>query len=143
MLNHGPDINTFLNYDKGARSVVLRTDRDYAAGEQVKVSYGQRSGGDLLLSYGFVPTDNPYDSTEVVLALREDDQWFAEKTAALQSRNLSSDGQVFPVRINALTNEMLGYARLTVADVDDESDIPRVADFAFQEDTGVWKLGSV
>ena len=41
-----------------------------------------------------------------------------------------------------LANEMLAYARLTVADVDKASDIPRIAELAFQEDTGVRIDGS-
>ena len=39
----------------GARSVVLRTDRGYSKGDEVYVSYGQKTSALLLLSYGFIP----------------------------------------------------------------------------------------
>ena len=39
----------------GARSVALRTDRPYSKGDEVYVSYGQKTSALLLLSYGFIP----------------------------------------------------------------------------------------
>ena len=35
--------------------MVLRTDRSYAKGDEVYVSYGQKTSSSLLLSYGFIP----------------------------------------------------------------------------------------
>ena len=36
-----------------------------AAGEEVTFSYGALSNDDYLLDYGFIPHDNPYDTTEL------------------------------------------------------------------------------
>lgn len=63
MLNHSTDCTAHIDYNWLNSTVNLVTDREYKEGEQVKVSYGQRSGGDLLLSYGFVPIRNRYRST--------------------------------------------------------------------------------
>ena len=35
MLNHSPHVSAFFEYDPASRSVVLRPDRSYRAGEQV------------------------------------------------------------------------------------------------------------
>ena len=44
----------------GARSVALRTDRAYSKGDEVYVSYGQKTSALLLLSYGFIPAPGPF-----------------------------------------------------------------------------------
>ena len=43
----------------------MYAERDIAAGDEVLISYGQLSSGDLLTAYGFVehpPGVNPHDS---------------------------------------------------------------------------------
>ena len=35
--------------------MVVRTDRGYSKGDEVYVSYGQKTSSSLLLSYGFIP----------------------------------------------------------------------------------------
>jgi len=41
--------------------VELVTTRDIAAGEAIELSYGELSNDDLLLDYGFIVEDNPFD----------------------------------------------------------------------------------
>ena len=52
--------------------VVLQTDREYLAGQQVFASYGEKPSGELLLSYGFIPRPgtNPHDSVAVDAGVR-------------------------------------------------------------------------
>ena len=47
-----------------AEADFVTVERDIAAGEEVLISYGQLSSGDLLTAYGFVeePGMNPHDS---------------------------------------------------------------------------------
>jgi hypothetical protein len=35
MLNHSPEVETFLDYDKSSGGIVFTTDRSYQPGEQV------------------------------------------------------------------------------------------------------------
>ena len=53
-------------------SISLRTDRDFPKGQEVVASYGQKSSGDLLVSYGFVPPPgtNPHDTYTLTLRVR-------------------------------------------------------------------------
>ncbi|KAK7818765.1 ribulose-1 [Quercus suber] len=84
-------VETFLDYDKSSKGVVFTTDRPYQPGEQVFISYGKKSNGELLLSYGFVPKEgtNPSDSVEL--------------------------SQCFPIQITGWPMELMAYAFLAVS----------------------------
>lgn len=58
---------------------------------QVFISYGKKSNGELLLSYGFVPREgtNPSDSVELSLSLNKSDECYKEKAEALKKQGLS------------------------------------------------------
>jgi hypothetical protein len=58
---------------------------------QVFISYGKKSSGELLLSYGFVPREgtNPNDSVELLVSLNKSDKCFKEKLQALKKNGLS------------------------------------------------------
>lgn len=58
---------------------------------QVFISYGKKSNGELLLSYGFVPKEgtNPSDSVELSLSLKKSDKCYKEKLEALRKYELS------------------------------------------------------
>lgn len=58
---------------------------------QVFISYGRKSNGELLLSYGFVPREgtNPSDSVELSLSLKKSDKCYKEKLEALKKHGLS------------------------------------------------------
>lgn len=59
---------------------------------QVFISYGKKSNGELLLSYGFVPKEgtNPSDSVELPLSLKKSDKCYKEKLEALRKHGLSA-----------------------------------------------------
>ena len=54
-----------LDWDAAERAVVLRPGRAHAAGDEVLGSYGARSSGELLLSYGFAPCAQPGSEAEL------------------------------------------------------------------------------
>ncbi|KAK4801138.1 hypothetical protein SAY86_021625 [Trapa natans] len=116
MLNHSCDVETFLDYDKSSQGVVFTTDRSYEPGEQVFISYGQKSNGELLLSYGFVPKEgtNPSDSVELSLSIKKSDKCYNEKMDALKKHGLSSC-QCFPIRITGWPVELMAFAYLAVS----------------------------
>ncbi|KAL6911402.1 hypothetical protein ACP4OV_000207 [Aristida adscensionis] len=110
MLNHSPEVETFLDYDKSSKGIVFTTDRSYQPGEQVFISYGKKSSGELLLSYGFVPKEgtNPNDSVELLVSLDKSDECYKEKLQALKRNGLS---ERWPV-------ELMAYAFLVVSPPD-------------------------
>lgn len=59
---------------------------------QVFISYGKKSNGELLLSYGFVPSKgaNPSDSVELSVSLLKPDKSYKEKVEALRKYGLSA-----------------------------------------------------
>lgn len=116
MLNHSCEVETFLDYDNSSRGIVFTTDRPYQAGEQVFISYGRKSNGELLLSYGFVPKEgtNPSDSVELLLSLKKSDKSYSQKLEALRKHGLSAS-QCFPVQITGWPVELMAYAYLAVS----------------------------
>lgn len=116
MLNHSCEVETFLDYDKTSRGVVFTTDRSYQPGEQVFISYGNKSNGELLLSYGFVPREgtNPSDSVELPLSLKRSDKCYEEKAEALRKHGLTTS-QRFPLQITGWPLELMAYSYLVVS----------------------------
>lgn len=116
MLNHSCEVETFLDYDKSSQGVVFTTDRPYQPGEQVFISYGKKSNGELLLSYGFVPKEgtNPSDSVELSLSLQKYDKCYKEKLEALRKYRFSAS-QCFPIQITGWPVELMAYAYLAVS----------------------------
>ncbi|MBA0548959.1 hypothetical protein Golob_020021 [Gossypium lobatum] len=116
MLNHSCEVETFLDYNKSSQGVVFTTDRAYQPGEQVFISYGKKSNGELLLSYGFVPKEgaNPSDSVELPLSLKKSDKCYKEKLEALRKHGLSTS-QCYPIQITGWPLELMAYAYLAVS----------------------------
>lgn len=116
MLNHSPEVDAFLDYDKSSQGIVFTTDRSYQPGEQVFISYGKKSSGELLLSYGFVPKEgtNPNDSVEFRVSLNKSDECYREKLQALKRHGLS-ESESFPLRVTGWPVELMAYAFLVVS----------------------------
>ncbi|KAK9133996.1 hypothetical protein Scep_013527 [Stephania cephalantha] len=116
MLNHSCEVDTCLDYDKSSKGIVFTTDRPYQPGEQVFISYGKKSNGELLLSYGFVPKEgtNPSDSVELSLAIKKSDKCYKEKSEALRKFGLPTV-QRFPLRITGWPLELMAFAYLVVS----------------------------
>lgn len=116
MLNHNCEVETFLDYDKSSQGIVFTTDRAYLPGEQVFISYGRKSNGELLLSYGFVPKEgtNPTDSVELSLSLKKSDKCYKEKVEALKKHGLSAS-ECFPVQVTGWPLELMAFAYLVVS----------------------------
>ncbi|KAG9448581.1 hypothetical protein H6P81_008546 [Aristolochia fimbriata] len=116
MLNHNSEVETFLDYDKASEGIVFTTDKSYQPGDQVFISYGKKSSGELLLSYGFVPKEgtNPNDSAELILSLNKSDKCYGAKREALIKQGLSTS-QRFPLHITGWPLELMAFAYLAVS----------------------------
>lgn len=60
LANHKSDYRP-ITYDFFNDKFDIIADRDYDEGDEIFVSYGRKSNAQLLLNYGFVEDDNPYD----------------------------------------------------------------------------------
>lgn len=59
--------------------------------EQVFISYGKRPSGELLLAYGFIPSEfNAHDSVELEMGLDNEHPSYEAKLKALRDQGLSS-----------------------------------------------------
>ncbi|VFQ60523.1 unnamed protein product [Cuscuta campestris] len=116
MLNHSCEVETFLDYDESSQGIVFKTDRAYQPDEQVFISYGKKSNGELLLSYGFVPREgtNPNDSVELSVSINKSDKCYKEKLEILQKHGLSTSER-YPVQITGWPKELMAYAYLAVS----------------------------
>jgi len=86
---------------------------------QVFISYGKKSSGELLLSYGFVPKEgtNPNDSVELLVSIDKSDKCYKEKLKALKRNGLSAS-ESFPLRVTGWPVELMAYAFLVVSPPD-------------------------
>ncbi|KAH6785193.1 hypothetical protein C2S51_037648 [Perilla frutescens var. frutescens] len=136
MLNHSCEVETFLDYDKSSQGVVFTTDRAYQPGEQVFISYGKKSNGELLLSYGFVPPEgtNPSDSVELPLSLEKSDKCYKEKSVALKKHGLSAS-HCFPLQITGWPLELMAYAYLAVSPPSMQNQFDEMASAASNKST--------
>eukprot|EP00889_Picochlorum_renovo_P005861 jgi/Picre1/32891/NNA_008220.t1 len=105
MLNHSGDIDVSMSADRPmAASDIIATDavrwdcvakiggefemivsatRDIIQGEEITLSYGERSNDDFFLYYGFIPPRNPHDSVQLFANLDEGVSWALGNLSAL------------------------------------------------------------
>ncbi|XP_042373689.1 ribulose-1,5 bisphosphate carboxylase/oxygenase large subunit N-methyltransferase, chloroplastic-like [Zingiber officinale] len=95
-------------------AVQLVVDRPYKAGEPIVVWCGPQPNSRLLLNYGFVDEDNPYDRILIEASLNTEDPQYQEKRMVAQ-RNGKLAVQIFQVHVGKEKEailEMLPYLRL-------------------------------
>lgn len=95
-------------------AVELVVDRPYKAGESIAVWCGPQPNSKLLLNYGFVDEDNPYDRLVVEAALNTEDPQYQDKRMVAQ-RNGRLSIQAFNVyagKEKEAVLDMLPYLRL-------------------------------
>lgn len=115
MLNHSGDVDVSMSADRPmAASDVIATDavrwdciakiggefemivsatRDIIKGEEITLSYGERSNDDFFLYYGFVPPRNPHDSVQLFANLDEAVSW-----TLLHLRDISLDETIEDIK---------------------------------------------
>ncbi|KAJ4729411.1 N-methyltransferase [Melia azedarach] len=95
-------------------AVELVVDRTYKARESIVVWCGPQPNSKLLINYGFIDEDNPYDRLVVEASLNTEDPQYQDKRMVAQ-RNGKLSVQVFHVyagREKEAIAEMLPYLRL-------------------------------
>lgn len=130
MLNHSPGVATHIDWDEAEQAVCFRVDEDYKEGAEVFTSYGPRSSGDLLLTYGFVPRNRKVqaDNEKVDLRLQVDpkDPFAGPKTQMLLKYGLETP-KMFPLQLNSFPRDMVNYATLLAFEPKTEADVEDLA----------------
>lgn len=131
LLNHNPFCSTYIDVVKEAfsddRYVTLYTDRPYSKMDQVFVTYGPKSNGELLLLYGFITDRNPYDNVEIVVSLGENDQLYERKNKYLQESGVDTSA-TFPLYRDRYPMELVEFLRFCVCN-EEELDSADFGDF--------------
>ena len=79
-----------LTWNQKEREVQLRADRSYKQGEPVYAWCGPQPNAALLLNYGIVDEDNPYDKLSMTVTIPHQDPLFQQKRTILQSHGLAT-----------------------------------------------------
>ncbi|KAF8378131.1 hypothetical protein HHK36_029468 [Tetracentron sinense] len=112
LLAYRSNCKAMLTAVEGAVQLVV--DRPYKAGESIVVWCGPQPNSRLLLNYGFVDEDNPYERLVVVASLNTEDPQYHDKRMVAQ-RNGKLAVQVFHVYVGKekeAVSDMLPYLRL-------------------------------
>lgn len=98
---------------------------------QVYVSYGPKSSGELLLSYGFCPPagTNPHDAFHLTVGLPPEDPHIGRKAELAQRYGLAAavTAVEFPLRTDALPSQLLGFLALAAAQPAEEGQLDVLA----------------
>jgi len=84
LLAYSPTAKALLKYDVERKEVSLTSDRDYKAGDPILAWCGPQPNSRLLVNYGVVEDNNPYDKLMMTATIPNSDPLFKEKRAALQ-----------------------------------------------------------
>ena len=117
-----------------AQAVVLRPDQKYKPGEQVFTSYGPKTDGELLLSYGFIPPlgTNPHDACRLRLNIDKTDPTYQQKLKSLEQHKLPASIQ-FPLKLSGLPTGLLQYAAFVDAQPSEPAEVEELGNYLFEQ----------
>ena len=118
LLAYSSKSKAVIKYDEVSREVQLAVDRDYEPGDQIVAWCGPQPNRRLLLNYGVVEDNNPYDKMAVTITIpNNNDDLFRLKRAIVSSEDLNlSTSQTFQLSLNKpVPDHMLPYLRLAFA----------------------------
>ena len=104
-LNMSCDSTSFISLDRD-QHVYIKSDRLYKPGDQVCISYGEKTSGELYLSYGFYPDENPHDAC--LFSIHADSITLIQEMKQLGI----PEHNVFPLRLEGLPEGLLRYAAI-------------------------------
>lgn len=95
-------------------AVQLQVDRAYKAGDAIVVWCGPQANARLLLNYGFVDEDNPYDRLSIEVALDTSDPLYQSKRLIAQRNNRPAiqSFQIYKGKERETVLDMLPFLRL-------------------------------
>lgn len=125
LLAYSSTCKAVLKFCEDQNEVQLAVDREYEPGEQVYAWCGPQPNSKLLINYGVVDSNNPYDKMPVTVTIPTDDPFFRMKRSIVSEHGLSTS-QTFQLSAsNPIPQNLLPYLRLTFART--EADIRRAS----------------
>ncbi|KDD71504.1 hypothetical protein H632_c4901p0, partial [Helicosporidium sp. ATCC 50920] len=125
LLRYSSRCRAALRYDEESDQVRLAVDRDVAAGEALVAWCGPQPNSRLLINYGFVDPDNPYDMLELVVSLSSEDPLFHRKRSRLAGTQAKlGTRQVFALKPAPapLPPNLLSLVQLALAETPEDAD---------------------
>lgn len=126
MINDGRPWNVHWDMTEGGTHFQLKSKGVLARGQELRISYGDKSNLQLLLQYGFVHEENPYDEVMLFLGLPLEDPLAAQKQRVL--------GLTGPFELRSYTlsltddarllEEMFSFLRVAHADAEELATLP-------------------
>ena len=77
MANHAAEADAALRWAWEAGALTLTTARDVAAGEELRICYGEHCSATFYLHYGFVPAQHPADTVALFGCEAHAEQWLS------------------------------------------------------------------
>lgn len=124
-VNHSCFSRSFLRWSPEESSVILdNKDGMYTIGEQIFASYGQKTNGELLISYGIVLnsedfSSNPHDACLVEISCENEHK---QRVLLNNNKNQGTKSiitRVFPLKMSALPRGILKWCAFIGVPVDD------------------------
>lgn len=127
--NHDCLSDTYIKFNHATNRVEMTTSQKYSQGDEVCVSYGQKTNGELLLSYGFLPTigTNPQDGCLLLYTLSQSHPGYAWKRDILESKGISQN-KLFLLKMTATPVELERFAAFALAPVQSLEETKRLFD---------------
>ncbi|KAL4522696.1 hypothetical protein Ndes2437A_g07455 [Nannochloris sp. 'desiccata'] len=122
LMQYSSTCKALLQYNADNKQVQLVADRAYAVGEQLQAWCGPQPNSRLLLNYGIVDDNNPYDKLPLGVVIPSDDPLYREKRNKLAENELSTQ-QTFQMTRGTdtpLPENVLPYLRLVFASTTEE-----------------------
>lgn len=128
LINHAADSKTFITGVFGGaeiegirhkeRFITVLADKFYDKYQQIFISYGPKSNAQLTMLYGFAFEVNKEDFVEVTMShLLKGSPFLKEKDAWIKAKDI--DYRTFPLYRDRVTQEMMMFLRLVVAQPED------------------------
>ena len=127
--NHSPESKSYIQYNPSADSVEIVADRVYKPGDQICVNYGEKTNGEILLSYGFIPNDNPHDACLLDIAISN------KCMQAMMNDTGIPTQKVFPLQMSGMPEGLLRYALLASLEPETEEEAKLAIDSLYTTDT--------
>ncbi|KAK9834599.1 hypothetical protein WJX74_005523 [Apatococcus lobatus] len=113
LLSYSSTSKAMLTWNEEEREVQLKADRTYKRGEPVYAWCGPQPNAALLLNYGIVDENNPYDKLSMTVTIPHQDPLFQQKRTMLQSHGLATMQKFELQRHKGLPPMLLPYLRLS------------------------------
>lgn len=115
LLTYSSTAKAMLKFDPEKHEVQLAVDRQYAAGEPVVAWCGPQPNSRLLINYGIVDENNPYDKLPLSITIPSTDPLYRFKRDKLAELGLSTQQTFQLQKAVPLPPQLLPYMRLVHA----------------------------